>query len=92
MRQVFNALLGAVGAVNINAAIGIGDRSLFQCRNPFLFIGAGTKGDGVLYCSIAFSETLEPAQRTSDLSALLRDLGGRKIFAHGIQHPVDKLH
>ena len=30
MGEVFNALLGAVGAVNVNAAVGIGNGSLFQ--------------------------------------------------------------
>src|SRR6185312_15151774 len=51
MGQVFNALLGAVGAVNINAAIGIGDGSLFQIRGPFVIIFAGTKSDEVSYFS-----------------------------------------
>jgi hypothetical protein len=51
MGEVFNALLGAVGAVNVNAAIGIGDGSLFQIRGPFVFTIAGTRGDGVSYFS-----------------------------------------
>ena len=64
MGEVFNALLGAVGAVNINAAIGIGDGSLFQMRKVRLYLCiAGTRGDGVLYFSIASSEIPNPAQR-----------------------------
>jgi hypothetical protein len=38
MGKVLDALLGSVGAININAAIGIGNGSLFQCRNPFVCI------------------------------------------------------
>ena len=54
MGEVLNALLGAVGAVNVNAAIGIGDGSLFQIKGPFVFIIAGTRGDGVIYFSTVF--------------------------------------
>jgi hypothetical protein len=31
--QVLDALLGAVGAVNVHTAVGVCDRSLFQLRN-----------------------------------------------------------
>src|SRR6185312_9894994 len=65
MGEIFNALLGAVGAVNINAAIGIGYGSLFQSRNPFA-IFCGHQSDGVPYCSTGFSEIPNPAQRVRE--------------------------
>ena len=32
VRKIFDALLGAVRAVDVNPAVGVGDRSGFQCR------------------------------------------------------------
>ena len=49
MSQVFDALLGTVSAVNIDATVGVRERRFFQSRVPFVFI---LRAPGAMECFI----------------------------------------
>jgi hypothetical protein len=71
MGQVFNALLGAISAVNVNAAIGIGNGSLFQSRDPFVIILRAPGAMEFFIVALAFLESRIPAADEGTLALVI---------------------
>src|SRR5258707_399417 len=68
--KILDALFGAVSAVNVDSAVGVGDGRLFQFKGPLFLYGAGIRCGGESYFSIALSEIPSVAESLSSKTPL----------------------